>query len=121
MSALTLAIDNGVPRERLRPSGGATGQASRYPDATGRSLDTATARTTDEGDVVLAMLMHARSLIEMIAERRRAGNLVRNRVETRRQLARLPTWVRNDLLPAEQQPSRASDRTAAAGEINHDV
>ncbi|RVI02818.1 hypothetical protein CN205_25245 [Sinorhizobium meliloti] len=109
MSALTLAINNGAPHERPAPSAAPTDRAPRQ------------ARSIDEGDIVLAMLWHARSLIELIAERRRAGNLVRNRVETRRQLARLPARVRNDLLPAEQQPIRASDRKAIAGEINHDV
>ncbi|RVH31529.1 hypothetical protein [Sinorhizobium meliloti] len=109
MSALTLAINNGAPHERPAPSAAPTGRAPRQ------------ARSIDEGDIVLAMLWHARSLIELIAERRRAGNLVRNRVETRRQLARLPARVRNDLLPAEQQPIRASDRKAIAVEINHDV
>ena len=109
MSALMLAIDNGAPDERPGPSAAPTGRAPRQ------------ARTVDEADIVLAMLWHARSLIERIAERRRAGNLVRNRVETRRQLARLPARVRNDLLPAEQQPIRASDRTTKAGEINHGV
>ena len=104
MSALTLAIDNGESRRRrFRAAAPAEGAAGR--------IDPILQSSVDESDIVLAMLLHARSLIERIADRRRAGNVVRNRVETRRQLAKLPTRVRNDLLPAEQQPVGAADRT----------
>lgn len=120
MSALTLAIDNRTPGKARTASPASAGQTPWKVD-TAASPDGTTERSIDKGDIVLTLLWHARSVIERIAERRRAGNLVRNRVETRRQLARLPTWVRNDLLPAEQRPVTAFDRTSSAGEINHDV
>ncbi|WP_331374638.1 hypothetical protein [Sinorhizobium chiapasense] len=66
-----------------------------------------------DGDIVLAILSHARSFIDRIATRRRANNLARNRVETRRELAKLPARVRNDLLLAEQQPVTLSDRVVS--------
>jgi hypothetical protein len=77
-------------------------------DATMRPADgrieTASQRPHEGVDIVLQVLSRAQLIIERMADRRRAGNVVRNRVETRRQLAKLPVRVRNDLLPAEQQP-----------------
>ncbi|MCZ4093019.1 hypothetical protein [Sinorhizobium psoraleae] len=66
-----------------------------------------------DGDIVLALLSRARSLIDRIATRRHASNIARNRVETRRELAKLPARVRNDLLLAEQQPVTLSDRVVS--------
>lgn len=118
MSTLTLAIDNGTPGTGWTSSSAAAGKA---PWILNSSLDSTMERFIDEGDIVLTLLWHARSFIERIAERRRVGNLVRNRVETRRQLARLPSRVRNDLLPVEHQPVTAFDRPAVAGGIDHCV
>ncbi|MQW90060.1 hypothetical protein [Sinorhizobium saheli] len=87
---------------------GGTGVGRRLQGAGAAS---ALPRSGDDGDMVLAMLARARSLIDRVADRRRADNVVRNRVETRRQLAKLPARVRNDLLQPEQQPIPPSARS----------
>ncbi|ASY56952.1 MULTISPECIES: hypothetical protein [Sinorhizobium] len=107
MTALSLAIDNaaatarrisGTPSFGKDPIGGSAPQHNRVVRHAG-----------DDGDLVLAMLSRAQVFIERIAERRRATKLARNRVETRRQLAKLPARVRNDLLQAEQKVIRSPD------------
>lgn len=98
MAALTLAIDNaatstrqtiGVPTERMLASG-----VPRVVDAAPQS--------SEDGDFLIYMLSRVQAIIERIVAERHAANTDRIRVETRRQLAKLPTWVRNDLFHPEQ-------------------
>ncbi|WEX76110.1 hypothetical protein PYH37_004381 [Sinorhizobium numidicum] len=107
MSALTLAINNAATAERRR-----TGQARGQRTAL---RGEAAPHTADDGDVVLALLSRARSFIERMATKRQASNVNRNRVESRRQLAKLPVQVRNDLLLPEQPPIRTPDRNGWYG------
>ncbi|MCA1370036.1 hypothetical protein I6F15_21870 [Bradyrhizobium sp. BRP14] len=111
MSAITLAIDNGATAGPWIAGAATTEQTMRTADGTVDRTGTAPQRPRDGDDIVLVVLSRARLFIERMADRRRAGNIVRNRVETRRQLAKLPARVRNDLLPAEQQPTSTPART----------
>lgn len=109
MTALTLAIDNAAATARRISGTPANHKGVPMMDAEGLQLKGFTRQAVDDGDFVLAMLSRARIFIERIADRRRATNVARNRVETRRQLAKLPARVRNDLLQAEQKVIRAPD------------
>ena len=108
MTALTLAIDNAAATAR-RISPVSFGKVA---DASVPHQNRLIRQPGDDCDFVLAMLSRARALIERIAERRRAVNVARNRVETRRQLAKLPARVRNDLLQAEQNVIRSPDTSS---------
>ncbi|MDK1373274.1 MULTISPECIES: hypothetical protein [unclassified Sinorhizobium] len=110
MSALTLVITPRGNTSYMKADGQMTVAAKQ--DTIVRLQPETVALSSSDGDMVLAILSHARSLIDRIATRRRANNVARNRVETRRELARLPARVRNDLLLAEQQPAALSDRVA---------
>lgn len=99
MAALTLAIDNaatsarqtiGVPPERTLASGRPR-------------VENGAQQFSGTCDFLLSMLSRVQVIIERIAAERRAANIDRIRVETRRQLAKLPTSVRNDLFHAEQK------------------
>ncbi|WVT75187.1 hypothetical protein QM996_08945 [Sinorhizobium chiapasense] len=52
-------------------------------------------------DMVLAALNHVIAVLEGIASRRRRKQIARNRVETERELARLPQRVRDDVMFAD--------------------
>lgn len=105
MTALTLAIDNPASTRRInRIPALDNGAEARNPHHHG-----VIRQAGDDGDFVLAMLSQARQLLERLANRRRATNVARNRVETRRQLAKLPTQVRDDLLHAERKVIVAPD------------
>ncbi|OHV77942.1 hypothetical protein [Ensifer sp. LCM 4579] len=107
MAALTLAIDNAATSARH-----ANGVASARALASGcpRGEDAAP-RPRGDDDFLLFMLARAQLIIERIAADRRAARIDRNRVETRRQLAKLPAWVRDDLFHAEQKIAMPSART----------
>ncbi|ASY63440.1 hypothetical protein SJ05684_c19980 [Sinorhizobium sojae CCBAU 05684] len=109
MAALTLSIDdaatstrqkNGVPSERML-----AGRPSRPEDAAPHPGEDA------NGDFLLSMLSRVQVMIERVVAERRAAKIDRVRVKTRRQLARLPAWVRNDLFPAEQKMVMPSAKT----------
>lgn len=102
MAALRLAIDNA--EATARPAGGIAFADRTTPPA--RAL-----WPGHDRDLLLAMLSSAHMMIERIAARRRAANVARNRVETRRQLAKLPAWVSSDLLHEEQKAIRSTDTT----------
>ncbi|APG84873.1 hypothetical protein [Sinorhizobium americanum] len=105
MTALTLAIDNAATPRRLT---GTPIFGNGVTDGSTLQHDRAVRQAGDD-DFVLATLSRVQILIERIANRRRAMKLARNRVETLRQLAKLPARVRNDLLQAEQKVIRSPD------------
>ncbi|MBP1882314.1 hypothetical protein [Sinorhizobium mexicanum] len=112
MSALTLVITPRGNTSYMNADGRMTIGAAKRDTVVRLQPETVAPSTiiAGDGDIVLAILSHARSFIDRIATRRRANNIARNRVETRRELAKLPARVRNDLLLAEQQPLILSDR-----------
>ncbi|OAP42758.1 hypothetical protein AU381_16485 [Sinorhizobium glycinis] len=109
MTALTLAIDNAAATARRISGTPIVNNGVQIMDVSGPHPDDVIRQAGDDGDFVLAMLSRARIFIERVAARRRATNVARTRVETRRQLAKLPTRVRNDLLQAEQKVIRSPD------------
>ncbi|THK37197.1 hypothetical protein EHS39_15335 [Ensifer sp. MPMI2T] len=109
MSALTLVITPHGNAAYMKTDG-QMAAATVKPETVIRLQPETVALSSGDDDMVLAILSHARSFIDRIATRRRANNIARNRVETRRELAKLPARVRNDLLLAEQQPVTLSDR-----------
>ncbi|WEX86772.1 hypothetical protein PZN02_003102 [Sinorhizobium garamanticum] len=108
MSALTLVITPHGNASYMKTDGQMA--AAVKPDTVVRLQPETVALASGDDDMVLAILSHARSFIDRIATRRRANNIARNRVETRRELARLPARVRNDLLLMEQHPATPSDK-----------
>lgn len=107
MAALTLAIDNAATSARH-----AIGVASARALASGSPrVGGAAPRPRGDDDFLLLMLSRAQLIIERIAAERRAAKIDRNRVETCRQLAKLPAWARNDLFHAEQKIAMPSART----------
>lgn len=78
-----------------------------------RRLDDAAPQSSGDakGDILLSMLSRMQVMIERVVAERRAANIDRVRVDTRRQLAKLPESVRNDLFPAEQKTTITSSRT----------
>ncbi|ASY69285.1 hypothetical protein [Sinorhizobium fredii] len=112
MTALTLAIDNAAATAR-RISGTPTIDKG-VPMMDAEGLHSNTRQADDGSDFVLSMLSRARTLIERIADRRRATKIARNRVETRRQLAKLPAWVRKDVLQAEYKAISAPEGSCYA-------
>ncbi|MCA1405357.1 hypothetical protein I6F26_13345 [Ensifer sp. IC3342] len=109
MSALTLVITPHGNAAYMKTDGQMAAATAKR-DTVVRLQPETVAFTSGDNDMVLAILAHVRSLIDRIATRRRANNIARNRVETRRELARLPARVRNDLLLMEQHPATPSDR-----------
>lgn len=109
MSALNLVITPHGNASHMKAEG-QMAAASVKPDTVIRLQPETAAPSSGDDDMVLAILSHARAFIDRIATRRRANNVARNRVETRRELARLPARVRNDLLLMEQHPATPSDR-----------
>lgn len=103
MAASTLAIGNAAIARHVRD----TAPIEQAVPLGDRSVP----HRRGENDLLLAMLSRACLLIERIAARRRAANLARNRVETRRQLDKLPAKVRNDLLRAEQKVIGQADNS----------
>ncbi|ACP25621.1 hypothetical protein NGR_c18570 [Sinorhizobium fredii NGR234] len=118
MTALTLAIDNAAATAR-RISGTPTIDKS-VPMMDAEAVHANIRQADEAGDFVLAMLSRARTLIERIANRRRATKIARNRVETRRQLAKLPAWVRNDVLQAEGD-QRTREKLLRRALTDHDA
>ncbi|MBB4188112.1 hypothetical protein [Sinorhizobium terangae] len=112
MSALTL-VTTPYDNATYMKADGQMAAATVKPETVVRLQPETTALASGDEDMVLAILSRARSFIDRIATRRRANNIARNRVETRRELARLPARVRNDLLLAEQQPAPLSDSVVA--------
>ncbi|WP_244519856.1 MULTISPECIES: hypothetical protein [unclassified Ensifer] len=75
---------------------------NRTPEQAVRMADALPARQANpDGDLVLSLLSHVQSLIDGIARKRRAKRIARNRVETYRELAKLPKRVRNDVIFGE--------------------
>jgi len=109
MAALTLAIENPNTAERrgenFAPPNRSMPQAQKPVRPADRSSP-----FRDDSDFLLALLSRAGLMIERLASERRAANAARSWVETRRQLAKLPAMVRDDLLHAEQSVIGAPDK-----------
>jgi hypothetical protein len=124
MAALILAIENPTAAERRGENFGFSHRSMLRAQSPIRSANDSSAG--DDGDFLLTLLSRARLMIDRIAAERRAANAARNWVETRRQLARLPPMVRDDLLHAEQSVIGAPDKDVAmerqlitAGDAKH--
>jgi hypothetical protein len=113
MAALTLAIDNAAATTRSA-NGIVSANRMTLADESSLRLEGVVLQAADDSDFLLAMLSRAHLMIERIAARRRAANVARNRVEARRQLAKLPAWVSNDLLHEEQKVIASTDKTVLA-------
>ncbi|MBP2238280.1 hypothetical protein J2Z31_004817 [Sinorhizobium kostiense] len=109
MAALTLAVANPNAAERrvenFAPPNRSMPQARKSIRPADRSSP-----SRDDRDFLLALLARAGLVIERLASERRAANAARNWVETRRQLAKLPSMVRDDLLHAELSVIGAPDK-----------
>ncbi|HXV29325.1 MAG TPA: hypothetical protein VD840_03245 [Sinorhizobium sp.] len=111
MAALTLAIDNPAATKRSANGFVSVDRMTPTGAASPARLEGVALRPGEGSDLLLALLSRAHLMIERIAARRRAANIARNRVETRRQLAKLPAWVGNDLLHEEQKVITSADKT----------
>lgn len=108
MAALTLAIENPTAERRAKKIASSKRLMLRAPEPI--HLATGSSAFGDDGDLLLTFLARVRLMIDRIAAGRRAANAARNWVETRRQLAKLPSMVRDDLLHAEQSVIGAPDK-----------
>lgn len=108
MAALKLAIEN--PSAAERPAKNiASSKRLMLRAPVPIHLANGSSAFGDDGDFLLTFLGRVRLMIDRIAAERRAANAARNWVETRRQLAKLPSMVRDDLLHAEQSVIGAPD------------
>lgn len=99
MSATTLVF--AAPQDIRRVSK-VKPKMNRTPEQAVRMAEALPARPVNaDGDLVLSFLSFVQSLIDGIARKRREKRIARNRVETHRELAKLPKRVRNDLIFAE--------------------